>query len=92
MCLQEACKETPKVTLQQTRFLILNQKISEIFNTEHWLRLDKKGKVDTVFAVESKGETVFLLFQLDMTLFHCLLQSCQRLKYGLNTLTHKQAP
>lgn len=41
-----------------------------------------------MFAVEGKGETVLLLFQLDMTLFHCLLQSCQRLKYGLNTLIH----
>lgn len=41
-----------------------------------------------MFAVEGKSETALLLFQSDMTLFNCLLQSCYRLKYGLNALTH----
>lgn len=43
-----------------------------------------------MFAVEGEGEAVLLLFQFDMTLFHCLLQRYLGLKYGLNTLTHME--
>lgn len=34
---------------------------------------EKKCSIDTVFAVQSEGEAVLLLFQLDVTLFHRLL-------------------
>lgn len=70
--------------------VIWNQNISETFNTEHCLTIYKRENSHTVFAVEGEGEAVLLLFQFDMTLFHCLLQRYLGLKYGLNTLTHME--
>ena len=50
---------------------------------------EKKCNIDTVSAVQRECEAVLLLFQLDVTLFHRLLQRRQRPKYSLNTLIHR---
>ena len=45
-------------------------------------------QADTVFAVQGEREAVLLLVQLNVTLFHGLLQRGNRPEYGLHTLTH----
>lgn len=40
-----------------------------------------------MFAVQGEGDAAVLLVQLDVALFYCLVQRCQRPEHCLHTLS-----